>query len=186
MNNQKHYFFALELPSQAKQALEQWSTILKREEIFKNWVYREDYHITLAFLGHAQEEMAKQAAKLIEKRLIKQSSVISQINGIKTFGKPKSPRILWAGLEENPIVKDIQKIVANSCIETGFKLDTKPFVPHITIARRALKTLEMDQLAKWNRALPEINSFLIENIVLYRTNIGNIPKYEPLVRLKLQ
>ena len=56
-----HYFFALALPSEVKRDLHALSESIQKEFPFKKWVHPEDYHITLAFLGHAPEPMLNEA-----------------------------------------------------------------------------------------------------------------------------
>lgn len=51
-----HYFFALLLPQDIKSYLQEKCEQIKMDFPFKRWVHHEDYHITLAFLGHASEE----------------------------------------------------------------------------------------------------------------------------------
>ncbi len=69
MNRESHYFFALELPESCKNKLNEWAGTIKEAYSFKSWVHPEDYHITLAFLGFAEEERLKKACSLIETRI---------------------------------------------------------------------------------------------------------------------
>ncbi|RKI99580.1 RNA 2',3'-cyclic phosphodiesterase, partial [Butyricicoccus sp. 1XD8-22] len=56
MSNNHHYFFAVKLPDEVKTFMSEWVQKNKREYPFARWVHPEDYHITLAFLGFAEEQ----------------------------------------------------------------------------------------------------------------------------------
>jgi 2'-5' RNA ligase len=185
MNRRSHFFFALELPNACKDELEGWAGKIKEAYSFKSWVHPLDYHITLAFLGAAQEERLKTACDLIEARLTESEPLMLRINGLGTFGQKESPRILWADAEATKEMRHIRKMVYDACLEAGFELDAKPFVPHITLARRSKNAIEPNSIIERGRELPAIEAQKIEHIVLYRTDTEKLPKYEPLVRFTL-
>jgi RNA 2',3'-cyclic 3'-phosphodiesterase len=173
-----HYFFAVKLPKEAKQFLKRWVEMNKEQYPFKRWVHYEDYHITLAFLGFAEQSMLKQIIMQVHETLTGVDPFKLTIDQLGTFGKKTNPRIFWAGVHHSDSLCSIQKKVYNQCIRTGFELDRKPFRPHITLAR------------KWNGEEPfndktltsitiEGNSltFQVEEIVLYETHLNQIPKY---------
>ncbi len=172
-----HYFFALSLPSDVKQVITDDLEPLRKESAFKSWVHTEDYHITLAFLGAAEEEQLLHAETAIQNRL-NSSPFPLEILKYKTFGKADSPRIFWRDVTKPSELMTIQNIVYESCKEAGFKLESRPFTPHITVAR------------KWNKDVPYsddwIQSFETKDkipfnaseVVLYQTHLDQKPKYE--------
>ncbi len=185
MNRQNHYFFAIELPLEIKESLSQWARELERIYSFKSWVHPSDYHITLAFLGCAPQNMLDDTVDLLQSKSEQLVSFPLTIKGIGTFGRENQPRILWADVRKQPILFEVQKNVWNACARTGFKLDTKPFKPHITLARRCMETIEKDQMRKIEESLPSIPEFQVQNLVLYKTNSQSTPKYEPIVTFPL-
>lgn len=181
--SQTHFFLALALPAQTKEFLFKWRTILEKSFPFKSWVHPEDLHITLAFLGGqaSRAELVNLEKAMYE---IAENHVpfMLKINGLGTFGKSDSPRILWAGVDENKSLRDLQKDVYQACVNQGFSLDKRPFSPHITMARR------------WKSEQPfpqnDFNGMLeiaedeavckIEQFVLYQTHMLRTPKYQPI------
>ncbi|MEK3887636.1 RNA 2',3'-cyclic phosphodiesterase [Bacillus sp. FSL K6-3431] len=176
-----HYFFALVLPNEVKQRLKQINEELQARFPFKNWVHLEDYHITLAFLGHADEPQLQEAIKLSEKAIKNTSTFFLELGTIGIFGPAKAPRILWMGTKEADSLIDVQKRVYQACIHAKFKLDEKPFKSHITLARKWIGA---------NEFLLETNShdmkFKATEVALFRTNPKNTPKYEKVQSFKLQ
>jgi 2'-5' RNA ligase len=185
MNRQNHYFFAVELPRETKESLGHWAMELERKYPFKSWVHESDYHITLAFLGHASQNMLDDAVDLLQAGKGQVNPFPLTIKGLGTFGAESRPRILWADVRKQAILYDLQKQVWNACTNVGFQLDTKPFTPHITIARRCMETINRDNLVQIEKSLPSIMEFTVGNFVLYRTNSQSIPKYEPIIRFPL-
>ncbi|WP_455662526.1 RNA 2',3'-cyclic phosphodiesterase [Pradoshia sp.] len=185
MNRKSHFFFALELPESCKRELNGWAGRIKETYSFKSWVHPEDYHITLAFLGFAKEERLKKACGLIETRIEGYEPLIIQLKGLGTFGQKDSPRILWADAEETKEMHPIRKMVYEACLEAGFELDTKPFVPHITLARRSKDIIGPNSITEWGRQLPAIEPQKIDHIVLYRTDTEKLPKYEAIARFEI-
>ncbi|KMY43446.1 hypothetical protein AC622_03715 [Bacillus sp. FJAT-27916] len=185
MNRRSHYFFALELPKECKRELNDWAGRAGDVYAFKSWVHPEDYHITLAFLGAAEQDKLKIALKLIEQKIAQYQPFLIEINGLGTFGQKDSPRILWADSEKSTMMQTVREMVYNACLEAGFELDTKPFVPHITLARRSKNKIEPGSITEWGSGLPRIEPCEIKNVVLYRTDTEKQPKYEPIVRFAI-
>ncbi len=67
-----HYFVAITLPNYIKEVLSNYKEDMEEELPFRSWVHKEDYHITLSFLGSATEEQLEGIKNglqtLIEKR----------------------------------------------------------------------------------------------------------------------
>ncbi|WP_299089237.1 RNA 2',3'-cyclic phosphodiesterase [uncultured Metabacillus sp.] len=188
MNAQTHFFIAVPIDKEQKKLIHNWVTENKDNLPFKSWVHQEDYHITLAFLGHVDSK--DQLMQLLERVREKTADIppfTLSLKGLDTFGKKDSPRIFWAGIEESATLYYLQKQVFQACKDTGFKLDSKPFRPHITLARR------------WNSETPfikpeafeytfqdENNPFMVQMIHLYQTHLDRVPKYETIERFALQ
>ncbi|WP_407408602.1 RNA 2',3'-cyclic phosphodiesterase [Peribacillus sp.] len=181
-----HFFFALVLPDDIKHHLHNQTNEVKSEFPFKKWLHPADYHITMAFLGNAEDTMKEEALEKIKRALANEQSFELKVEGIDVFGKKESPRILWAGVKQEERLTSIQKKIYASCVEAGFELDKKPFKPHITLARKfegetPFSINEARQLAK-----PEAKAFQASQIALYQTHLGASPSYEPVYTINLQ
>jgi 2'-5' RNA ligase len=173
--SQTHYFFALALPSDVKDYLNESSR--KLDLPFARWVHPEDYHLTLAFLGNAEEDKllaAKEKVAIAAKRL---ESFSLDLDSFGTFGPKSNPRIFWAGVKESLSLNHLQKAVGGACAEADFQLDTKPFNPHITLARKWQGQESFQETVKAPLTL-EQHTFAIKQVVLYQTHMASTPKYE--------
>lgn len=180
-----HYFFALTLPNELKDELYSRIEQLKVIFPFKKWLHPADYHITMAFLGDAPESMREEALHLVRAALENETVFELTLNEMGTFGRVEQPRILWEGIEFEQRLFDVQQKVYKACLNAGFTLDSKPFKPHITLARKYTgTTFDLEKAAEL--ADLEHTCFLASQITLYQTHIGETPSYEPLVSIKLK
>lgn len=187
MGQHTHYFYALELPGEVKEILKGKIHSMQEKMSFKNWVHPQDLHITLAFLGNAPEAKIKAANEQIMAAINKTTIFKLEINQLGIFGRKDSPRIFWAGLEKATELNEVRNAVFSACAASGFTLETRPFSPHITIARKWIgeEAFQADSLEAVNPFKKEKITFQAERVVLYKTNLGKSPKYEPITLFPL-
>ncbi|MFB6467620.1 RNA 2',3'-cyclic phosphodiesterase [Cytobacillus sp. Hz8] len=188
MENRQHYFFAIRLPLEIKQKLSLMCQRIIEPFPFKRWVHEQDYHITLAFLGGAPQETLDRAKENVASKLHSHTSFPLAINHLGVFGKKDAPRIFLAGLDKEQRLDDLRADVYKACTEAGFSLETRPFNPHITLARKwggetpfepeRLIQLQQDRLSRVECEIKEV--------VLYQTNLNQTPKYEAISLYKLK
>lgn len=169
--SRNHYFFALPLPTELKQTLHK--QIQGQHLPFSRFVHEQDLHLTLAFLGAAEEQQLETALSLVASSVQHMEAFPLVIDSLGFFGKKTEPRIFWAGVKQESRLNELQSAVDAACREAGFALESRPFRPHITIAR------------KWKGEFPfqvpplELNKkFLAETVVLYETYLDRSPKYK--------
>jgi 2'-5' RNA ligase len=91
-----------------------------------------DFHITLQFLG---EITAEQVAKIdfltpVVKEFYRQDLFVSGMGVLPTWEKARE---LWLGVRQNPLLDKLHLDVRKRLVDKGFKVDSKPFVPHVTL-----------------------------------------------------
>lgn len=188
MTANPHYFFAVRLPDSVKQIIHAHMTESASIFRFKRWVHMEDYHITLAFLGLVEEGRLSSVVQLVGDALKEERSFPLQVEGLNIFGNKQSPRIFWAAVNDERRLYRLQEAVYQKCIEAGFTLESRPYHPHITLARKwgAEDEFTLDYLERHNPFQESPSAFQVNEIVLYRTNIEKAPKYEPIVSFLLK
>ncbi|WP_160724043.1 RNA 2',3'-cyclic phosphodiesterase [Bacillus sp. USDA818B3_A] len=188
MNPRPHFFFALRIPEETKLIMKEHIESLKQEIPFKRWVHHMDLHITLAFLGSAEQEKLNQAEKNVKEILNNEKAFNLRINKLGFFGKEDSPRVFWADTEKIEELIQIRERVYSACKKAGFVLETRAFKPHITLARKWMGQGEFqkDLLNIWHELQPEPLEFRAEEVVVYQTNLDKVPKYEPITIFPLQ
>ncbi|MBO9130880.1 RNA 2',3'-cyclic phosphodiesterase [Bacillus sp. 165] len=178
-----HYFLALSLPNQIKKILNEWKQ--QQQLSFQSWVHWEDYHITLAFLGSAPPSSLHTIQQELEKAVYKWKPFSLQLQGLRTFGTSERPRVLWVDVKHSKELFTLQREVHTICEEAGVSLETRPYRPHITVARRwkgqgQLYDLQANEIEELYTA-----SFSAEQLVLFETHPTETPKYKENFKISL-
>ncbi len=101
-----------------------------------------NFHFTLQFLGEISEEISQKIIQALRK--IEFSSFSVNLKGIGAFPKPKFPRVIWIGTDDNGgnMLIQLSKKVEKALEPLGFFSD-KQFKPHITVFRIKKKIGDM-------------------------------------------
>ena len=109
-------------------------------------VPRHNWHMTLHFIGNTSFEekdcLHQQAKKLRA----------AQFNlTIDRCGFFKKPKVFWLGCEQTlKALSALQRELGNLLAHCSYKPETRPYSPHVTVARKVLKSpepIEMDPVA---------------------------------------
>lgn len=142
-----------------------------------------DYHITVKFIGGIDDNTLVKLKPLIREITREQSVFSLHVEGLHTFGKVSSPRILWTevGGELNPL-HILQKRVDQATQTLGFDMENRPYTPHLTLAKNfTLKAgFDTNYLDKAVTYQPSPFQWEVKDIVLYQTHLGREPMYEAL------
>jgi len=137
------------------------------------WVKPENIHLTLHFFGNIREEEVEDICR----EMCRVSSAIKpmtvQIEGLGAFPSLNNPKVIWAGITdaEGRLV-DMQGAVARELARMGYKVETRPFHPHLTLGRlrsaagksglrEALKQGKIKNFGDWN----------VKGITLFRSDL---------------
>jgi RNA 2',3'-cyclic 3'-phosphodiesterase len=186
MENSPHYFWAVRLPSDTKQSIQTQLAKVQKKFPFKRWVHVEDYHITLAFLGAVERQKLDLVMELVDRSIQGVKAFPLHIQGLNVFGNKKAPRVFWTSVKQEKQLNSLQSFVFKACLEAGFSLETRPFTPHITLARNWNgPDFEPEWLEQYNPFKYVDFSFMAEEVVLYRTHLEKTPKYEAIATISL-
>lgn len=138
MNNEQiRSFIAIELPEEVKTGLRRLQTELKLpRHNFVKWVAPESIHVTLKFLGNISPQKVAEITKVMEQASQGNVPFQLEISEVGAFPNLRQPRVLWLGIRG-----EIDKLVAwqqridNGLVPLGFAKETRPFTPHLTLAR---------------------------------------------------
>ena len=129
---------------------------LKDEPLNAKWTPPEQYHLTLRFLGNAEQETADLLAESLGTLKAEPFEISGE--GLDVFPSLRRPRVLVLHITPPRELLTLQKAVDHIATEIGFEPDPKPFTPHVTLAR-----LKDDARPSHVRSyLEEHNSFRLE------------------------
>ena len=122
-------FIAIELPDGIKRQLAgMWTDIPGCR-----WVAREQIHLTLAFLGEVDDATFKSLTRELAR--IQAPGFRLRFSGTGCFPDRRRPRVLWVGLEPEPLLSSLASLVRTAVLACDIPQEDRPFSPHITLAR---------------------------------------------------
>ena len=184
--SQTHYFIAVPIDSIVKEKIFNWNE--RENPPFKRLVHKQDYHITLVFLGGIGESMLKELQKELNKVVTIHAAFTLTIDELGIFGPQNRPRIFWAGVKKEEKLFELQKAIFQTCTDLGIEVDKRSYNPHITLARKYSgdDPYVSDQLNASFQSYMESETWQVSNIVIYRTNLDKVPKYEVVASFPLE
>lgn len=93
----------------------------------------ENLHLTLEFLGEIEETKIHEIAEIMD--TLNFENFKMHLNKLGYF-KTGNGRIYWLGMEENEGLLKIQRQLHQKLLEKDYKLESRPYTPHITIGRK--------------------------------------------------
>ncbi len=125
------------------------------------WIEKEDFHITICFIGDVEQHIAEQILLALERVKFEQPMEI-EIIGFDIFGH-KKPRALIANIKHNLALDELRKATQHQLQLLGLMPETRKFIPHITIARFTNSGVKntYDKINRTN----EIANYLSRNVL---------------------
>ncbi len=146
-----------------------------------SWVQPAKIHLTIKFLGDVNEQIIDPLLGAIEQAIGCQTVVNVPLQRLGAVPRPHSPRVLWVGPPENwergaeaRRIAEINDAIEQACEGLGFLRETKPFSPHLTLAR--IKTGERQvgaALAKGGvlDSPLSVGTLAVESVVLMKSEL---------------
>jgi RNA 2',3'-cyclic 3'-phosphodiesterase len=127
-------FVALDIPEEVRNSLAELVAQLRPVCQNARWARVEGLHVTLKFIGEApleKVEVIKTALSSIPTR----APIPIDFQGFGFFPNDRRPRVLWAGVEAGPELRELALAVETALDSVGIPRETRPFAPHLTLAR---------------------------------------------------
>jgi 2'-5' RNA ligase len=99
------------------------------------WVAPTNYHVTLAFLGWTGVEAIGPVCDALETATVGESRIAFRTTRLGAFPSLDRANVLWAGVEEAAPVVRLAQAIGEAMAGLGFRRETRPYHPHVTIAR---------------------------------------------------
>jgi len=146
-----------------------------------SWARPASIHLTLKFLGDMNEQVIDPLRVALEQAIGSQVPVNVPLDRLGAFPHPQSPRVLWIGPLENwekgaeaKRIAEIHGAIEQACEGLRFLRETKPFSPHLTLARIKMGERQVGvALAKGgvlDRPL-SLGSLVVESVVLMKSEL---------------
>lgn len=152
-------------------------------------VPRENFHVTLAFLGERPEPVVEEAHHALA--ALAAPGFALRIEGLGMFGGAR-PRVLFATLAPEPGLAHLRRKVLRAVREAGIEIARERFRPHVTLARFGNGGLLGEDVVEMQafvarRVGVTAGPFEVDRFTLYRSHLGRDgPIYEALADYPLE
>jgi 2'-5' RNA ligase len=127
-------FVAIDLPPQIRSALAEFVKQLHAIAPQAKWVRTENLHVTLKFLGWADEVKLPALENMLN--TVRSANPVSlEFRGLGFFPNQQRPRVFWVAMQSSANLQTIAADIDHAAHKLGFPLDDRPFTPHLTLAR---------------------------------------------------
>ncbi len=182
-------FIATDIDDAAREAIAalQWRLERRaRDRSSLKWTKPEQMHLTLAFIGDADDVLSAKLIVAMQRR-VPQPPFEAAFDGLGMFPPNGAPRVLWLGVGDGAgELVALQRDVATRVEAVGVALERRPFHPHLTLARWR------DSRPVHRRAFAEVSDtglvarVRIDHATLYRSHVSSSGStYTPLARVTL-
>lgn len=128
-------FIAVDVGDEIRGRLEELQRKLRKVHSNVRWTGPGAIHLTLAFMGNVPVEELDRITSALALACRGVEAFAMEAAGTGTFGKPKHPRVIWAGIADCPPLMELQHRIGEALLAAGTAFDRKPFSPHITLGR---------------------------------------------------
>ena len=132
-------FVALQIPSAVRGNLDALIKELRALEPASSakkvrWVRLENLHVTLKFIGETSPEKLEAIGAALS-AVHSMQPIELLFRGLGFFPNEKRARVLWVGIEAPPSLAALAGDVDLNLEKIGFRRESRPFTPHLTVAR---------------------------------------------------
>jgi len=177
------YFIAISLSDEVKECLRD---IQPSAHPGIRLVGPDEFHLTLHFLSELSDETRELAC--LELESVKETGFEMVIRGVGFFSNHSRPTVLWTGVEPSPGLISIQRKVGAALTDAiGFKPETRPYSPHITLARinAPLPPGDLERYVKHHEGF-SIPAFFVRRFSLFKSVfVDDAPRYREEARFDL-
>ncbi|RHB51699.1 RNA 2',3'-cyclic phosphodiesterase [Exiguobacterium sp. AM39-5BH] len=165
-----HYFLALPIED------ERFARV--QRDIISFYSYRrtyrpEEFHLTLQFLGTLDDDEVEAVKELTREVATSTAPFSLTFQQIDHFGKPDRPRVLTVVPDPSVDLTALTETLRRKLFDEITSLDRKPFVPHVTLAKKWDSGVRIPYIAPMFKIEEPVDA-----IILYRINPNHIPAYE--------
>ncbi|HEX6599444.1 MAG TPA: RNA 2',3'-cyclic phosphodiesterase [Gemmatimonadaceae bacterium] len=168
-------FLALELPPAVAEEIAAAAAPLRAAEPCLAWVPVHKLHLTLKFLGDADDGRVAALSEALDGIAAQHRPFEMTIGGAGAFPNFRRPRVVWMGVEGEPRLELLHHDVEIAAEQAGYELEGRPFRPHVTLARvrTPLPAERTRALARLARKLDYSGTANVDRLTLFDSVTGD-------------
>ncbi|MGA2532051.1 MAG: RNA 2',3'-cyclic phosphodiesterase [Candidatus Aminicenantales bacterium] len=128
-------FIAIDLEPEIKRTLQDLIQKLKKTGADVRWVSLQGMHLTLKFLGEVGADSMPAVEAVLKLAASGHPGFPLALHGTGAFPGSQNPRVLWAGITEEPELMGLQEDIDLGLEMEGYPKEQRAFHPHLTLGR---------------------------------------------------
>jgi RNA 2',3'-cyclic 3'-phosphodiesterase len=147
-------FIAIPLPVDLKAKLIALQQEFRSVGLEAAWVREAGFHLTLKFLGEVDPTQIGSIVSCMVATAQDCQPFSLSLAGVGAFPHESNPRVLWVGARDmTGDLRHVQRTLDARLVQVGFPAETRPFTPHLTLARvkRVIRRRELLATLKAHR-----------------------------------
>ena len=162
-------FIAVELSQELRAAIaksqgvvkDQLAKAMRRDapDVRIQWVRPESMHVTLKFLGNVVEDGVRDIEHAMQQVAHARAPFSLEVGGLGVFPDVRAPRILWVGMSGS--VEELVGLAGDldgALHDLGFAPETRPFQPHLTLARIKERSRDIGRVLAGSGLLEQVGA----------------------------
>ena len=181
-------FLAVELSEDLQQQITQTQQDLKHrlgrensKDVRISWVQPASIHLTIKFLGDIDEQLVEPLREALEQVVKAHQPIRIPFERLGVFPHPQQPHVLWVGPseqweqgEEAKRLAALHRAVDDCCRLVDCAPETRPFSPHLTLARIKAGERQFAQALATSGAIDRpmaLGSLAVESLALVKSEL---------------
>src|SRR5512132_4182283 len=131
-------FCAIEIPETLRALVLRHIALLKEAVpgVKATWSRDANLHLTLKFLGEIPQSSVSDISTAASRAVVGLAPFSIRLEQTGAFPKQDQPRVLWIGINDfSGKLSELQARLEDESASAGFVRDSRPFHPHLTVAR---------------------------------------------------
>jgi 2'-5' RNA ligase len=128
-------FIAIDLEPGLKREIQDLILKLTKTGADVRWIQTQGMHLTLKFLGEVGTDAMPAVETVLNVAASSHPAFPLSLHGTGIFPGPKSPRVLWVGVKEEPALMGLQEDIDQGLEMEGYPREARAFHPHLTLGR---------------------------------------------------
>jgi len=170
-------FIAIDIPPAIQKSIQLQTNNLRKTigDSTVRWVPVHNIHLTLKFLGDVSPADVETLTQILRTQADSHPAFNLQFNGLGFFPSSKRIHVLLIRIQASAELEALQREVESACGRFGFRAESRPFNPHLTIGRLRRGVPSSDQ-TKIHKTLNEIKidslgTARVDSIHLYKSEL---------------
>lgn len=165
-------FIAIDLDPGLKAAVRDFVRKLEAVRADIRWTRPDGHHLTLKFLGEIDDAAAARVKDVLKAAAARHRPFPLRLVGTGAFPGPRSPRVLWIGVDAGPELAALQADLEKALEKEGFPPEDRAFKAHLTLGRvKGRDRLDKAMAELAGRAGDDFGGMTVARIALFESRL---------------